>query len=260
MNRNLYKQPFVLQDSPSYGCPQCDIGLLRLNEDDFKKYTTFDLDEMQKHPDFEPDWIDYIFNCVFECNNHKCDGKVVCTGRGKVDFDIDVDDEGRQYQEWNDYYQPLFFHPNIKLINIPENTPVDIKKTLDQSFELFFTSPSAAANLVRISIEEILTDQGVSLYITNKKGREIRLQLDQRIDKLPEKHKDLKDKFFALKWLGNAGSHSGEELSLDDTMDAYELAEYVLSEIYRSSSDNLDKLTQAINTSKGPRRNKRLSN
>ena len=72
MNRNLYKQPFVLQDPPSYGCPQCDIGLLRLNEDDFKKYTTFDLDEMQKHPDFEPDWIDYIFNCVFECNNQAC--------------------------------------------------------------------------------------------------------------------------------------------------------------------------------------------
>ena len=259
MNRDLYKRSFILQDPPIYSCPQCSIGILRLNEDSFKKYTTFDLDEMLKHPDFEPDWIDYIFNCVFECNNHKCDGKVVCTGRGNVDFDIDIDNDGQEYQEWNDCYRPLFFHPNLKLINIPENTPDNIKKILNKSFELFFTSPSAAANLVRISIEEILTDQDVNLY--SKKDSSKKMSLHSRIEEhLPDKYQTIKDHLEAVKWLGNAGSHSGEELSLDDTMDAYELVEYVLSEIYRSTSYNLDRLTQEINTFKGPRGNRRLSN
>lgn len=259
MNRNLYKQSFTLSNSPDYNCPKCNIGLLRIQKDSFKKYTTFDLDELQKHPDFEPEWIEYIFNCVFECNNHKCASKVVCTGRGNVDFDIDVDEFGNQSQYWYSDYRPLFFHPNLKLINIPEDTPADIEKLLNQSFELFFTSPSAAANLIRISIEEILTDQGVDLY--SKKDDSKKMSLHSRIkEHLPDKYQTIKEHLEAVKWLGNAGSHSSEELSLDDTMDAYELVEYVLSEIYRSTSYNLDRLTQEINTFKGPRGNRRLSN
>lgn len=258
MNRSLYKYSFTLNDSPDYICPKCDIGLLRIQEGSFKNYTTFDLQEAMKHPAFEPEWIEYIFNCVFECNNHKCNGKVVSTGRGNVDFDIEIDDDGHQYQEWNDYYKPLFFHPNLKLITIPEDTPLEIEELLNKSFELFFSYPSAAANLVRASIETILTDQKVSAYVTNKKGKQIRLQLDQRIDKLPEKHRDLKDKFSALKWLGNAGSHSGEELSLDDAMDAYELVEYVLSKIYPSTPTHIDRLAKEINDIKGPKKKRSL--
>ena len=250
MNRNLYKQSFTLSNSPDYNCPKCNIGLLRIQKDSFKKYTTFDLDEMQKHPDFEPEWIEYIFNCVFECNNDRCEGKVLCTGHGSVGVDIDVDDYGQQYQEWDDYYRPLFFHPNLNLITIPEDTPTDIKKILNQSFELFFTSPSAAANLVRIAIENILTDQGV----------EQMKNLHQRIEKLPEKHEAVKIHILAVKWLGNAGSHSDNELSLNDTMDAYELIEYILLQVYAPPTDNLNTLAQDINQSRGPIKNRRLSN
>lgn len=260
MNRNLYKQPFTLNNSPDYNCPKCNIGLLRIEEDSFREFAELDAKEAQNKHELEPDWIDYIFHCVFECNNHKCASKIVCTGRGSVDFDIDVDEYGEQYQEWNSYYRPLFFHPNLKLITIPKDTPSDIEKILNQSFELFFTSPSAAANLIRISIEEILTDQGVDIYLTDQNGKKKKIILHNRIDNLPDKFSNLKEKFFALKWLGNSGSHSGEELSLDDAMDAYELAEYVLSEIYYSAPNNLDKLAQEINTSKGPKRNRRLSN
>lgn len=244
MNRDLYKQSFTLDNSPDYHCPKCNIGLLRIKKDHFEKYTTIDVTEATRHPEFEPEWIEYIFNCVFECNNDKCDGKVLCTGRGGVGFDIEVDDYGQQYQEFDDYYQPLFFHPNLKLITIPKDTPTNIEKILNQSFELFFTSPSAAANLVRISIEEILTNQGV----------ESTRNLHRRIEKLPEKYQAVKDHLFALKWLGNAGSHSDEELSLDDTMDAYELVEYVLSKMYYSNPTDIDRLAKEINDFEGPKK------
>lgn len=252
MNRQLYKNAFSLDNPPDYICPRCNIGVLRI-ADEFKSHATFDIQEAQKHPDFEPDWVSYIFNCVFECNNHKCNGKVVCTGSGSVDFDIDVDDYGQQYQEWDDYYRPLFFHPNLKLINIPEDTPDNIKKILNQSFELFFTSPSAAANLIRISIEEILTDQGVNLY--SRKDSSKKISLHSRIeDHLPDKYQTIKEHFEAVKWLGNAGSHADNELSLNDTMDAYELVEYILSKVYYSAPNNLNKLAKEINDLKGPKK------
>ena len=250
MNRRLYTQGFTLDDTPNYPCPKCETGILVLNKDDFKSYTPYDLSEMQDHPAFEPGWISYIFNCVFECNKRGCNGKVVCTGRGSMDFDI-VDDQGFERQEWHDYYQPLFFHPNLKLINIPENTPDNIKQTLNQSFELFFTSPSAAANLVRIAVEDILTDQGVSLYSPKDSSRKI--SLHNRIENhLPDKYQTIKEHFEAVKWLGNAGSHSGEKLTTNDTMDAYELMEYILSQVYAPTANNLNRLAQDINTVKGP--------
>ncbi|MFK3989997.1 DUF4145 domain-containing protein [Psychrobacter sp. NPDC064578] len=254
MNRSLYKHAFTLKDSPNYNCPKCDIGLLRIAKDNFKNYTTFDLQKAMKNPEFEPEWIEYIFNCVFECNNDRCDGKVLCTGRGSVDVDIEVDDNGQQYQEYNDYYRPLYFHPNLELITIPKNTPADIKKLLNQSFELFFSSPSSAANLVRASIEEILNDQNIPDYFISKKGKHVILTLHGRIDKLPEKYDGLKDKVFALKWLGNDGSHSGSTISLDDAMDAYELIEEVLSKIYSSKDADLARLAKEINESKGPKK------
>lgn len=261
MNRDLYKRPFTLNDSPDYSCPKCNIGLLRIKEGSFEEFAELDAKEIQNKHDLEPDWIDYIFHCIFECNNHKCASKVVCTGRGKVDFDIDIDDYGNQSQEWYSYYQPLFFYPNLKLIAIPKDTPADIKKLLNQSFEFFFTSPSAAANLVRISIEVILTDQEVKKYTTNKKGERQKMTLDSRIkDHLPDKYQTIKEHFLAVKWLGNAGSHEDEELTPNNTMDAYELVEYILLQVYAPPTDNLNTLAQDINKSRGPIKNRRLSN
>ena len=173
--------------------------------------------------------------------NDKCGEVVACTGHAGVDIDYD---DFSQPNEYYTYYKPLFFYPNLKLITIPEDTPDNIKKLLNKSFELFFTSPSAAANLVRVSIEEILTNQGVE-KINN---------LHRRIEKLPKKHESLKTKFFALKWLGNAGSHSGDSITDDDAMDAYELVEDLLLKIYSSKDDELNMLANKINTLKGPKK------
>ncbi len=257
MDRKLYKGSFTLENFPDYICPRCNKGLLRIEKDSFNSIEPLDSKIEQEDARSEPDWIYYVFNCMFKCTNDRCADIVMCTGSGGVDCDIDVDMYGHQSQEWYSYYRPLFFHPNLKLITIPKDTPTNIEKILNQSFELFFTSPSAAANLVRIFLEEILTDQEVKQYTTNKKGESVKLNLDSRIKHhLPDKYQTIKEHFEAVKWLGNAGSHSGKELSLDDAMDAYELVEYVLSKIYYSPSDNLDRLAQEINSFKGPKKKK----
>lgn len=207
-----------------------------------------------KNPEFEPEWIEYIFNCVFECNNDRCDGKVLCTGRGSVDVDIEVDDNGQQYQEYNDYYRPLYFHPNLKLIILPDSTPYEVKDLLNESFRLFFTSPASAANIVRKSIEEILNDLKVGMPIIKNDDEKTFINLDKRINKLSENFESLKNRFFAIKWLGNAGSHSGDGITADDAMDAYELVEDLLLKIYGSKDDELNMLANKINTLKGPKK------
>ena len=61
---------------------------------------------------------------------------------------------------------------------------------------------------------------------------------------------------FAIKWLGNAGSHApGEnnEVMMDDVLDAYEFLAHVLKELYLPNQINaLKKKAKAVNKKKGP--------
>nr|WP_251071164.1 DUF4145 domain-containing protein [Shewanella sp. NKUCC01_JLK] len=171
---------------------------------------------------------------------------------GFVDWDIEHDEHGYPEQVYGDFFKPLFFHPHLKLISVPESTPDEVKKKLNDSFQLFFSSPPAASNHVRAAIESVLNNLNVIRYrVSNGKRRLINLH--QRIDLLPTKYDELKELLIAVKWLGNAGSHSGKELTTDDVMDAYEIMEHILSEIYDSKSAKLKALAKKVNKAKGPK-------
>ena len=48
----------------------------------------------------------------------------------------------------------------------------------------------------------------------------------------------------AVKWLGNAGSHSHKTISADDVLDAYEIMEEILKKIYITKSEEVKKLAK----------------
>ena len=76
--------------------------------------------------------------------------------------------------------------------------------------------------------------------------------MHDRIDLLPDLYQDLKELLTAVKWLGNAGSHEGSIVVRRDVCDAYDLLEYVLTEIYEGKARKLKEIAVAINKQKGP--------
>lgn len=70
---------------------------------------------------------------------------------------------------------------------------------------------------------------------------------------LPNRHKHLKELFLAIKWLGNAGSHSNKEITIDDVLDAYEIMETVLKELFEYKKDTVKKLAKKIIKKQGPK-------
>jgi len=58
----------------------------------------------------------------------------------------------------------------------------------------------------------------------------------------------------AIKWLGNAGSHAEGAVTLDDVMDAYDLIDHVLQELYTQKARKAKALAKLINKKKGPKR------
>jgi hypothetical protein len=250
MDRKLFKRPFTKEWQPEWICPSCDKGVLTIKKD------TLHVEELShsrdhSHEAWDPDWVEYVYSCLLYCSNPSCKEVVASSGTGKVDFDVGYDEEGYQTQIWSDYFRPKFFQPPLHAISIPDSCPEQIKSALTDSFSLLFSSPSSAANCIRVSIELLLNDLKVKRYNLVKNKRRI-ISLHERISNIPPKHSDLKELILAVKWLGNAGSHDNEEVKIDDVLDAYEMTEHVLEEIYAPKRKKLTAIAKLVNKKKGP--------
>lgn len=250
MDRKPLKRAFTLEQPSEWTCPTCGKGILSIKKE------TFALEELahsrdHSHEAWDPDWVEYVYTCLLYCSNSNCKEVVASTGTGRVDFDVEYDENGEHEQIWSDYFRPKFFEPPLKIIAIPEICPKPVASSLNESFKQLFISPSASANSIRISLEHLLNDIKVKRYkLINGKRRVI--SLHERISNIPQKYSELKELILAVKWLGNAGSHDSEKVTIDDVLDAFEMTEHVLSEIYEPKKRTLKALAKKVNKKKGP--------
>lgn len=136
---------------------------------------------------------------------------------------------------------PRHFEPAILLIQIPSACPPVVREHIADACSLFWQAPGAAGNRIRIAIEELMNSLGVAAASN----------LHSRIQAYGATNSDVGEKLLAIKWLGNYGSH-GDELDANDVLDAFELLEYAIEEIYEGKSARLKKLASLINAKKGP--------
>ncbi|KWF02164.1 hypothetical protein WL80_28890 [Burkholderia ubonensis] len=116
---------------------------------------------------------------------------------------------------------------------------------------MYFADAGAALNCARTAVEALLTALGIKRF-TLANGKKRPINLHQRIQLMPPKYQEQKDLLLAVKWLGNAGSHSGHEPTMADVRVAYDLLEHALSEIYESKGKKLKAVASKVNKKKGP--------
>ena len=86
---------------------------------------------------------------------------------------------------------------------------------------------------------------GVPKRKKEKNGRYFDLSLHARIDAFAKTKSPVGSQLMALKWLGNAGSHS-TEVSKDDLLDAFEIMEHSLVEIIDKRSAKVAALAKKL--------------
>jgi len=74
--------------------------------------------------------------------------------------------------------------------------------------------------------------------------------LHERIELYEKKNNEIAQMLMAIKWLGNAGSHDGKRLTIKKILDAYEIVEHVLEELYSPRKHRVNSLVRTINRSK----------
>jgi hypothetical protein len=252
MDRIAVKRSLKKNYVPAWKCPHCKVGALTLKAEDLKFEEFRKSIAAHKMEDFFPDWVDYIFSATLRCSSPKCREIVACCGKGGVEQEYTgFDEDGYPECDWIPYFDPSIFIPHLHLFEVPEKTPELVSDEIEKSFAVFFADNKAAANHIRSAIEQLLNELKIKKFtVKNKKRRSLPLHF--RIDTLPTKYIALKKALLAIKWLGNAGSHPGESLEKDDVLDAYEILEHLLNDLYNPKKATVEKLVQAINKKKGP--------
>jgi hypothetical protein len=253
MNRELWNYPrFTAISSPKWTCPQCDTGLLRLiKESLFFEETNSSL-ENRKHEDWDPSWITYRFSAFFKCNMcHEPNG---VSGWGDVFEAFRNLQDGSIEEIFENQFYPEYFTTAPKIIQLPLECDTEIEMEIEKSFQLFFVDIHACGSKIRSVIESILDN--FKIPRRKKINREAKVEiktksLHERIIHFGQQNAKAAERLLAIKWIGNFGSH-GLKLERSDLLDAYEIFEVALQEIYDDDKRRVDKLTKSINKKKGP--------
>ncbi|CAM4170788.1 hypothetical protein BZK40_23830 [Citrobacter portucalensis] len=252
MDRKKLTSYFSLIESIPWLCPTCKSGTLEIIESSlYKEITQESHAILARYEQWIPEEIMYRYSCMFRCRDHSCNEIIASSGIGFIGIIGYKPDDDGGYPDpiYDDHFIPKYFEPALKLISVPESCPDSVSESLNDSFKLFFSSPSSAANNIRIAVERLLTELGVP----DKTAQGGFIKLHNRIEQIPSDYKIFKDALLAIKWNGNAGSHQGgTQLSVDDVIDIYEIIEDVLKRIYDSDQGRIAEIIARINKNKGP--------
>jgi len=240
IDRKLYEGYFTKEDMSKWQCPTCNSSALKVVEEQFIQKHNSET-EINYHEDWfnAPEMIVYTFTALLSCTNPQCKEVVACSGTAGVERE-QYSYEDSQYVE---YFKPYFFYPSLNIFQIPEKTPDNVKNSIVTSFSLLFSNTSAAANKIRSALECLL----IEIDSTQPDG----ITLHRRIKLLTDEYQKIQEFCFAVKWLGNAGSHCEDNMTMNDVFDGYDILLFVLEELYDNKHERLSAIVETINENKG---------
>ena len=234
-----------------FPCPHCTVGSIHLDDKSVSQEETPASKEGHGHPAWEPEWIEATFTCAFRCGNPNCKGVVFAIGKVSVSSWRTEDEEGT-----DESLTPQYFTPPLRMISVPSEASVAVRDDVDGAFALYWADPGAASNRIRAAAERLLTDLGVSRFVTSKSRKRRFLALSERIHRLRDARPEIASQLDAIKFVGNEGSHA-RAVTREDVLDALEIFESVLDAIYVRNAERLSGIVKRINKRKKPRSVKR---
>lgn len=221
-------------------CPACGQLTLHIKKETLHQADSYESRQLWKEEWAEPEMLSGVFCCMAECYRPQCGEVVICSGTSGNERDWG----GETGDQYYTFYTPVSFVPPLNPFKIHDNCPDEISEPLVASFSVYLAQPGSAANLIRITVERLLTAIGVPEL--NEKGK--RIVLHDRLEKhLPGNYADYAGPLMAIKFLGNAGSHTYDEVKISDIEDAFEIMEYVVSDIFSERKESIEVLTKRLN-------------
>lgn len=245
VDRNLWRRAILKAGSPSWPCPGCPKGTLKLRRETLTFYQTTGSRSTDDEGNFDPYAITYAFSALLECRN--CRFNIACSGEGIEKIFDYQDEEGFLNYYYEPAFYPRYFSRPMPILRLKFSVPAGVKDRLLKSFLLIFADSGAAANYARQCSEEILSDRGIPRE-TKSGGY---MSLEKRIKIFEDSDAANASRISALRWIGNFGSHP-ETVKLNDVFNAYDILEILLEDIYYGHYKSTQNLIERINRERRP--------
>ncbi|MFI2754187.1 DUF4145 domain-containing protein [Cellulomonas sp. P22] len=226
---------------PTISCPVCLRG-------DLAPVSVLPIDtgisqRLRAHEAFEPEWIAGFFTAHLKCQRGGCDETAVALGDMKVDYSNHPDDT------WDGQYatflQLRHVLPAPPLVEVVEACPEPVRDRLNEAALVIWSDANAAANRLRLAVEEVLDDQSIDRVAHN--GHQ--LKTHARIERFRSKNARVADALEAVKWIGNQGSHE-DSLTRADVVAGAQILAHALELLYDTKQEELRRRVEVINTAK----------
>lgn len=237
-------------DWPRATCPECGVGSVGFenatHNADRASQAILDLHHVGQGP---PDELVGTFVGTLRCDNFKCRRALSMGG----DWQLVINEGDPALGQFGDIYRLRYVNPALPIISVPESTPEAIKNAIENASVVLWISPSAAANQLRQSVEELLTARRVKKTTINKNGKRVHLSLHDRIAAFSRTSPEIAEALEAVKWIGNDGSHDNT-LTVEDVLQGAEILDLAIKALYDKSDARLRAKARAINKAKGLRK------
>lgn len=182
----------------------------------------------------DPEWITGTFITQGHCENPEC--KQVVHGTG----DYHVGMSRKSWREEDDnfyatYYDVKHFHPPLLMMPAPKEAPDQVKDAILRASGVLFTDPGLAATALRATVEVFLSTQNIAATRPDGKFRSAHERIQEWVSADPTRPQ-LADLFFAIKWLGNVGTHEDANLTILQVLDGARVLDEAFHRLFTAPS------------------------
>lgn len=234
------------QPWPRPVCPTCQSGHVGFSAP--SESPNFMTPEEQEYLD--PEWITGTFTIQGHCENPGCQQTVHGTG----DYIV-----GTAQKSWRDddiyyssYYTVTHVHPPILMMPAPKAATDQVKDAIVRASRVLFADPGLAATALRATVEVFLTTQNIESTGPTGEFRSAHARIREWGDADPSRPQ-LAGLLFAVKWLGNAGTHEVSDLNVKQVLDGAKVLNEAFHRLF--TAPDIDAHAEAINAGKGPTAN-----
>lgn len=239
--------PFSKDELPDWLCPNCYKATLKIVPESFITGITTRAHKYHEREGYCKDNDEFIFNLMLKCSQKNCLQPVAVFGVGE--YQQQYIDKSRSEWDWFKVYTPKGFYPPIPVFTPCEQYPDNIKDQLQEVSAQLPGHPQAAINALRTTLEMIMDH-----FKIPRKNKEYYLPLEKRINLIPEEYHSLKDGFYAMKWLGNTGSHNLRLVDKEDIDAACHMLDDFLQRIFKVEQNHVETI-ERLNRNHNPRLN-----
>lgn len=235
---------------PRPACPVCQTGYVGFGKP--IEHESHSSASARSHWAWEPEWISGTFVVQGQCENPDCQQAVHGTGDYRVGYakkrDTDEDEYGPPYST---FYNVTHLHPPMLLMPIPKSAPDEVREGVLRASRVLFADPGLSATALRATVERFLTSEGISATRTNGTFRNAHDRIKEWRD-TDSSRPPVADLFFAVKWLGNAGTHEDSDLTSIEVLDGARVLDEAFHRLF--TGPDIEKHAKNINDAKGPDR------